>query len=274
MKVHGTTDNSGDQWRALDDLGLLWQTPHADDWLLAIDDTDNLTSRGTGFRARQLALRLARAKLASIKGITRHQLLVDPRIPYTSHNSAACIVLSAVFEPRQVFAFACDYLLAESAEGSDAGVTLIRRGAMPAAICAFGQAAQKTVLTQDQAKDLASQHGIPIAGLTGTGGGIIGALAATGLHAGGNDGRFLWIRNLRLLAESAQYLRALEDLCGVTVEGMVLPHALPQAHEKIHLGAWPRAVFRHHRPTLLVGKNNDPTNPEWRVAPREFIKQF
>ncbi len=50
-------------------------------WLIGIDDTDNLESRGTGHRVRWLGDLLAREDLADIKGITRHQLLVDPRIP-------------------------------------------------------------------------------------------------------------------------------------------------------------------------------------------------
>ena len=64
-------------------------------WLIGIDDTDNLESRGTGHRVRWLGDLLAREDLADIKGITRHQLLVDPRIPYTSHNSSTCMQISA-----------------------------------------------------------------------------------------------------------------------------------------------------------------------------------
>ena len=61
-------------------------------WLIGIDDTDNLESRGTGHLARQLA-RLLESAISGLRigSITRHQLLVDPRIPYTSHNSSACV---------------------------------------------------------------------------------------------------------------------------------------------------------------------------------------
>ena len=52
-------------------------------YLLGIDDTDNLETRGTGHRVRQLAAWLAENKLAKPIGITRHQLLVDPQIPNT-----------------------------------------------------------------------------------------------------------------------------------------------------------------------------------------------
>ena len=65
------------------------------DLLIGIDDTDNLDTRGTGYRARTLAQGLVDAGLAAVHGITRHQLLVDPRIPYTSHNSSACLQTTA-----------------------------------------------------------------------------------------------------------------------------------------------------------------------------------
>ena len=59
--------------------------------LVGIDDTDNLESRGTGFRAREFGRQLMEEGLASVRGISRHQLYVHPDIPYTSHNSALCL---------------------------------------------------------------------------------------------------------------------------------------------------------------------------------------
>jgi hypothetical protein len=58
--------------------------------LIGIDDTDNAETHGTGRRARQLGERLAADGLAEVDGITRHQLLIDPRIPYTSPANRAC----------------------------------------------------------------------------------------------------------------------------------------------------------------------------------------
>lgn len=61
------------------------------DLLVGIDDTDNAYTPGTGRRARALLRELAAAGLGAPAGATRHQLLVDDRIPYTSHNSSACL---------------------------------------------------------------------------------------------------------------------------------------------------------------------------------------
>lgn len=61
------------------------------DLLIGIDDTDNLRSPGTGRRARALLGELATAGLGTPAGATRHQLLLDDQIPYTTHNSSACL---------------------------------------------------------------------------------------------------------------------------------------------------------------------------------------
>lgn len=55
--------------------------------LVSIDDTDNLESRGTGEIASLLAKLLEEREWGKAQVITRHQLLVHPDIPYTSHNS-------------------------------------------------------------------------------------------------------------------------------------------------------------------------------------------
>ncbi len=62
---------------------------------IGIDDTDNAETRGTGFRARQLAAILIEKKLADVFSVSRHQLFFDPRVPFTSHNSSLCIELKA-----------------------------------------------------------------------------------------------------------------------------------------------------------------------------------
>jgi hypothetical protein len=70
--------------------------------LVAIDDTDNLESKGTGFRARELAALLHQNDFGHIIGVTRHQLFVHTNIPYTSHNSSACIAMESSLEQEKI----------------------------------------------------------------------------------------------------------------------------------------------------------------------------
>ena len=186
------------------------------DVLIGIDDTDNATSRGTGFLARTLVEECRRrGGLDGIGGVTRHQLLADPRIPYTSHNSAACAALSgaAGVEPA---GFVFDVVAARSAPGSDPGVCVARMEAVTPEVVEFGRRARSQIVRMDEALRLARDSGIDLRPLSGTGLGVIGALAAVGLRASGNDGRYIDLPGLRDLPERVS-LREFERL-GIAVE--------------------------------------------------------
>lgn len=233
--------------------------------LIGIDDTDNLQSRGTGHRVRQLANWLAENELAVPLGITRHQLLVDPRIPYTSHNSSAC--LSVETEHVDDVWEACrEYLLRESAAGSDVGLCLAPVERTDESIMKFARRAKLEVLTMHEAKQTASSAGFQLEGLTGTGGGIIGALAGVGLRGGGDDGRFLWLPGLRELKGVYPVSQICSDghidrLC--TLDGVELgPNTL------VDVGEWVRPVLRGGQSTLFVEEHNH----KWYSLPKDRIK--
>ena len=114
-------------------------------YLLGIDDTDNLESRGTGHRVRQLAGWLAENNLAEPLGITRHQLLVDPQIPYTSHNSSACLSVESE-NVDDLWEASREFLLRESALGSDAGLTLAEWDSINESAVSFGKRAKLILL--------------------------------------------------------------------------------------------------------------------------------
>jgi hypothetical protein len=160
--------------------------------LVSIDDTDNLESRGTGELASLIAGDLETKGWGKSSFVTRHQLLVHPDIPYTSHNSAMCF--SAEIDEHaldMIIDYASEFLVRESATGSDPGlcVAVIDRLNGPDRLVSFGKQAKLTVLTKDAAYDLARQEGIHLSEHGGTGQGVIGALAGAGLRLGGNDGR-------------------------------------------------------------------------------------
>jgi hypothetical protein len=238
--------------------------------LIGIDDTDNLESRGTGYRARQLAGLLTEAGIPAA-GVTRHQLLVDPRIPYTSHNSSACIdVACDPFRAPAVVSLCRRFLLEESAVGSDAGLCVAPFDVASTAV-AFGARAKTEVLTVDEARALAERQDLHLEGVTGTRIGVIGALAAVGLRAGGSDGRFLWLPALRELAgvfaaadlRSRLSLHRIEDESGKA----------PGPSERIDLGDRARPLLRGGGALLLVERANR-SDCEWTVAPKARIKQL
>ncbi|MBK8780737.1 MAG: hypothetical protein IPO22_02810 [Anaerolineales bacterium] len=79
-------------------------------------------------------------QLAWLLGITRHQLLVDPGIPYTSHNSSACLAVETE-KQDEVWEAAREFLLRESAVGS-MQVCLAEWNAISAEVLDFGAQGQ------------------------------------------------------------------------------------------------------------------------------------
>ncbi len=65
---------------------------------VGFDDTDNIDSDyGTGKLTRRFERVLPEG--CSLWGVVRQQLLVDDRIPYTSHNSSACAIVECADLP-------------------------------------------------------------------------------------------------------------------------------------------------------------------------------
>jgi hypothetical protein len=231
--------------------------------LISLDDTDNQDSPGTGHLARDIAAILA--DRFPLLGVTRHQLLDDPRVPMTAKNSANVIHLQVNFLPasRADLSPLADEVAALMAArfqpGSDPGLCLAV--APPPAIAEFGRRTQTELVTAGEAARLADRHHLILRPLGGDGGGIIGALAAVGLASTGNDGRFNWVgqvRELRGVQPVAAILAA-----GVaqvrSVEGEVLTSG------EIETGDKARAALIDGRPVLLV----DWIDGQWRAVRRD-----
>ena len=242
--------------------------------LICIDDTDNLESRGTGFRARQLGLRLSEAGLGRLRGVTRHQLFVHPSIPYTSHNSSACLDVD-LRDDRCADArdFCREFLAAESADGSDAGLCLAAFDAIADEVVEFGRSAKERILTREQAHEVAGRHGLHLEGVTGDRMGVIGALAGVGLRRGGHDGRFIWLEGVRELTGTATAGRLLATT-GIDSVETVDGHRLP-ADAVVRVDPWPRPVLLNGRAVLLteIDGGEDGTHG-WRVLPKEAVRRY
>lgn len=166
--------------------------------LIGIDDTDTLETRGTGHLARLIAAELAAD--CQLLGVTRHQLLLDPRVPCTAKNSCAAIALHVNGRPpaAELLDRVRTLMLQNFVLGSDPGLCLAD-GAIPAAVTDFGRRAQRELVTQAEARELAAEYGLTLLGLGGTEDGVIGALSAVGLAACGEDGRYVLVGRSREL---------------------------------------------------------------------------
>jgi tRNA(Ile2) C34 agmatinyltransferase TiaS len=219
---------------------------------IGLDDTDNLESRGTGHLAREIAVNLASD--FQVLGVLRHQLLVDPQIRYTSHNSSKSVVLDG--DGNVDLAALCErvrlMMLADYQPGSDPGLCVAR--AVPATVVEFGQRAKREVLTQAQARALAAAHDMLLSGVGGDQGGVIGALAAVGLAASGEDGRYVMVGHSREMTglQPVSVVLATGIAAVQTADGQQVTKGLVQT-EKM------RPARRGGRPVLIVEQSGD----EW-----------
>jgi hypothetical protein len=238
--------------------------------LIGIDDTDNLTSRGTGYIARQLLSYLSDKNIITPEIILRHQLLVDDRIPYTSHNSSASLKgeLKGSFEETRQLCI--DFLIQHSADGSDVGLCIVPEETNNKDVLVeWGNAAKTEVLSYEDALKLAEKTGVFLTGLTGEKTGIIGSLAAVGLHLSRNDGRVLWIKGLREtegIFSSAEIKKLFQIELISTIFGEEI---LPQ--EKVYLSDWTRPVMKNGSLTLFV-EHTENEKHEYQTASKHFIK--
>jgi tRNA(Ile2) C34 agmatinyltransferase TiaS len=190
---------------------------------IGLDDTDTLESRGTGHLARLIAVELSAD--FDLLGVTRHQLLRDPRVPMTAKNSCAAIHLrgSGSADLTALAARVRALMLENFNSGSDPGLCVA--GSVPQAVVQFGHKAQRSLMAQSEARAVATAHGLHLFGLGGTEDGVIGALAAVGLAATGEDGRYVLVGRSRELAG----LRPVSALLEAGIAAVETPDGHPVA---------------------------------------------
>ncbi len=223
---------------------------------VGIDDTDNAEQGGTGRVAREIAEALAAD--FTVLGVSRHQLLVDDRVPYTSNNS--CNVIHLVNDKVDLVELAdriAPLLVERCLVGSDPGLCVAdeRVADLP-----FGRATQTELVTQTQALALAEELAVTLRPLGGTGDGVIGALAGVMLAAGGNDGRFVAVGRSRDLegVVSVETLTAAGVSSVRTPEGAMIVTGLVDTND-----GRVRPVLRDHHAVLLVESSGEGS---WRVV--------
>jgi hypothetical protein len=241
--------------------------------LISIDDTDNIDSRGTGEIAELLADGITEKGWGKCGQVTRHQLLIHPDIPYTSHNSSMCFPAEV---PEDMLDAVTDYcrtaLAAESAPESDPGLCIVvpERLQQPEALMAFGRTAKTTVISKGEAYETAAALGIHLSEHGGTGQGVIGALAGAGLRLTGSDGRFkgkLRIPSKNGIATVSEILAFGIDIVQTT-EGAVLDEG-----EAVHVGEWVKLVLVNGQTVLLAVPSGD-TPASWKAADRKIFKDY
>ncbi len=239
--------------------------------LVAIDDTDNKSSIGTGRLSRMLAGELVRRGFLKDCRVTRHQLLIHPDIPYTSHNSSACIEATLCRGTLdEVFQLSRAFLGNHFHEGANPGLCVMDMDDVPGELSDFGKRAQHSVipLAEGKAFALSLAKDKPTIWWGGeTGRGCIGALAAVGLRRTGNDGTYIDLKGIR-------------DVTGmITVERLLRRTAIDRVTDLQGRDLHPEALIDSQdwvRPRLkdhLVVLELIPVDGHWRATHKKKEKK-
>jgi hypothetical protein len=230
---------------------------------IGIDDTDTADSPGTNQLARHLAAVLPPGFTFVVA--LRHQLLFDPRVPYTSKNGCASLLLRA--DPgRQV-----DELLpilrgamrSWYVRGSDPGLCVAEH--VDESVTTFARRVQREIVRQAEARALASASAVHLEGFGGTEDGVIGALAGVGLLAAADDGRVVH----RAGWEWPDTFAGLQDVAAVRNRGVdeVLEAAsgTPIDTGMVDVGKHLRPSYRDGRVVLYVEASHAGSSHRWRA---------
>ncbi len=242
-------------------------------WLICIDDTDDIGTKGTGEIAEEIATLLSDEQLSRCSFVTRHQLFVHPDIPYTSHNSAMCFQIRTHLSQEDILEIAVSHLIRESAGAADPGIAILdlRADVDHQALIEFGLQAKQEVKTKEAAYQLAELLGVHLSEHGGTGQGVIGALAGLGLRLQGDDGRIKGQFKIKGTEDGEVQLTV-----GEAIEQTGVDRVLSNTGESLCartplvLSDKVKAVYRDHQVSLLVYQEDG----IWRNAVKQQLKSY
>jgi hypothetical protein len=228
---------------------------------VGIDDTDIVGSPGTNQLARKIVRRLGHVARGAI--VCRHQLFFDPRVPFTSGNGSASIQLphGEDIPCGELIASVRDEMRDFFVEGSDPGLAVATT--VSDEMMAFATRAKREMVTQADARSVVAGAVCHLEGLGGTNQGIIGALAAIALAAGGDDGRVVHVDKWPW----PDRFSGVQSVAAIRARGVAeirTTAGAPFAGELVDIGKHLRPNWRTGRVVLLVEPADQPGSP-WRA---------
>jgi hypothetical protein len=221
-------------------------------YYVAFDDTDILDAhRGTGKLARWFEDCLPDD--LSCRGVVRQQLPLLPGIPFTSHNSAACMMVDGPDDPEPVRPLLADlaaaHILNHFLDGSDPGLCVASHDqAAHPRLMDFALRCTHEVVSRRDAR-AAARH-LHLSAHGGTGDGIIGAAAAVALTASGWHGRFIEWCGLRDLPERLKVSEL--NTLGIRVVSLDRDACIPTSQDWVATNGWVRPRLLGGEPVLWV----------------------
>lgn len=231
-------------------------------YLLGIDDTNSSDHGDTATLALTLGEKMEFLSLARLINISCHQLFQHSSIPHTGGNICCCLLLdSDPLKIREIDMITRLTLRSESTPNANPGYALAAWNQFDPEVVAWAKTAKITMVQRMDAITLARRCDISIAGISGSGAGAIGALAAVGLRFDGNDGYIHWMPGLDQLRGIFTQLEINQFIHFESIESENQKH--PALDDHIQFTDSARPIFKNGRVILQVSPAPKGSNFEW-----------
>ncbi|QCD53388.1 hypothetical protein [Campylobacter sp. RM16192] len=218
---------------------------------ISIDDTDEIGYlKSTGMLTEMMA-EFIDSNFAPCSFVSRHQLFIDERINYTSHNSSMCFTTHLdENEFVKVIKFVEKLLIDESAPSSEPGFAIAFEDEILNIneFIKFGKRAKCEYITKDEAYSEAAKQNIYLKELKNAGHSIIGTLSGIALRLDGNDGR---VKGKTKMPKDEMSVKELLDL-GFCDEVLDENFNLVDKKEKIITKSKLKLIVKNFKAVLLV----------------------
>jgi hypothetical protein len=163
---------------------------------IGIDDTGYLDQHLTTKLMRSWLSQMVEQSLIHSEGITRHQLFESEKISSSYKNRSLAFTFNTSQSIFEIEDQLVDFIRTASSPHANPAIAILSRHSDSLHALAFGRRCKNELLKLSDSEQYASESNVLLRGLGGNRNGMIGALAAVGLRAGGGDGIFVHIDGL------------------------------------------------------------------------------
>lgn len=242
---------------------------------VAIDDSMQLDGGKAGVTASSLAKAIEDNEWGTCSIASRHRLYPNPITGCKKHNTARSFSADIKEEKLNEFiGYACKMIKEVVTPESNTGFAVVVPEQMENTdeLIEYAYKTKEELVNKDQALELAKKPGIYLFALSGSGQGIIGALAGAGLNMTGNDGQF---RGKLEMSKEEYYIATVKEIIEKTYVEQVKNMDFENLgnDEYVRMGEKVKVVKLDDKYTLMVF----PTEieyPKWQTSTTHMLRIF
>ncbi len=242
---------------------------------VAIDDSRQLDGGKAGVTASLLTQAIEDNGWGKCAIPSRHRLYSHPDTGCKKHNTARSFSADIEAKYLQEFIdYACNLIKLSGTPDSNTGLAIVIPELMENTddLLDYAYRAKEDIVSKNEALAFAEKPGFYLFELSGSGQGIIGALAAAGLRITGNDGQF---RGKLQLSKVENYVATVSEIIYNTYVEQVKNMDMENIgdDEYVRMGEKVKVVLLDNKYTLMVFPT-DIQHPKWQTSTTHMLRVF